>query len=65
MLTIGTTISRLNHLEYPAFEKMNQNGKTIKMTMITHMIGIGAISMEFLPCMVCYCHLTTNYDSNR
>ncbi len=65
MLTIGTTISRLNQLECPAFEKMNQNGRTTKMAMITHMIGIDHISMEFLLFMVCYSHLTVNYDANR
>jgi hypothetical protein len=62
MLTIGTTIRRLNHFEYPAFEKMNQNGRMIKMTMINHMIGpIGPICMEYLLGMVCYSHLTANY----
>ncbi len=45
-LTIGTTIRRLNHLGYPAFEKMNQNGMMIKTTTIRQMISpyIGIIS---------------------
>ena len=50
-LMIGTTIRRLNHLEYPAFEKMNQNGMMIKTTRIRQMTSpyIGIISdMEFL-----------------
>ncbi len=54
-LTIGTTIRRLNHLEYPAFEKMNQNGMTIKTTKIRQMISpyIGIISdMAFILRMV-------------
>ena len=62
MLTIGTTIRRLNHLEYPAFEKMNQNGRMIKTTIIKLMISpkgpIGIdisliICMEYLLRMVC------------
>ncbi len=67
MLTIGTTISRLNHLEYPAFEKMNQNGRMIKTTIIKHMIspkgpicsGMSLIisCMEFLLRIVCFSHL--------
>ncbi len=36
MLMIGTTMSRLNHLEYPAFEKMNQNGRMITAIIINH-----------------------------
>ena len=55
MLTIGTAIRRLNHLGYPAFEKMNQNGMMIKTTKIRQMISpyIGIISdMAFLPRMV-------------
>ena len=50
-LMIGTTIRRLNHLGYPAFEKMNQNGMMIKTTKIRQMISpyIGIISdMAFL-----------------
>ncbi len=50
-LMIGTPIRRLNHLEYPAFEKMNQNGMMIKTTRIRQMTSpyIGIISdMEFL-----------------
>ena len=55
MLTIGTTMSRLNHLEYPAFEKMNQNGKAIKTTIITHhMISPkGPIFIGMLPIISC------------
>ena len=55
MLTTGTAIRRLNHLGYPAFEKMNQNGMMIKTTKIRQMISpyIGIISdMAFLPRMV-------------
>ncbi len=37
-LTNGTTIRRLNHLEYPAFEKMNQKGRMIKTERIKQMI---------------------------
>ncbi len=68
MLTIGTTISRLNHLEYPAFEKMNQNGRMNKTTKINHMIspkgpiyiGMSVIvsCMKFLLRMLCFRHLT-------
>jgi len=39
MLAIGTTIRRLNHLEYPAFEKMNQNGRMITAAKNNHMIS--------------------------
>jgi len=38
-LTSGISMSRLNHLENPAFEKMNQNGRTIKNAIITQKIG--------------------------
>ncbi len=38
-LTIGTAIKRLNHPEYPALVKMNQNGMTISATNINIMIG--------------------------
>ncbi len=38
-LTIGTSIKRLNHLEYPAFVKMNQNGMTIKAANINIIIS--------------------------
>lgn len=63
MLTIGTTINRPNHLEYPAFKKMNQNGKTIKTTIINHMtapkgpidIGISLI-ISFHHKIVCFIH---------
>ena len=36
-LTSGTTMRRLNHLEYPAFEKMNQKGRMIKTAKIKQM----------------------------
>jgi hypothetical protein len=39
MLTIGTTISKLSHLECPAFEKINQNGRMIKIAIIKNMIS--------------------------
>ena len=65
MLTIGNAISRLNHLEYPAFEKMNQNGRT---TRINHKIspkgpidmGMSLVifCMKFLLRIVCFSHLT-------
>ncbi len=58
-LMIGTTIRRLNHLEYPAFEKMNQNGMMIRTTRIRQMtspyIDIGIIfDMEFLLSNGCF-----------
>ncbi len=42
MLTNGTTINRLNHLECPAFVKMYQNGMTIIAANINIMNGPGA-----------------------
>ena len=59
MLTIGTNIRRLNHLEYPAFEKMNQNGRMIRTAMISTK---GNLSMEYLLQIVCFSHLTDNYS---
>ncbi len=38
-LAIGTSIRRLNHLEYPAFVKMNQNGMTTKAANISIIIA--------------------------
>ena len=39
MMTLmpGIAIRRLSHLEYPAFEKMTQNGTTITTAKTSHM----------------------------
>ena len=68
MLMIGTTISRLNHPEYPAFEKMNQNGRMITTAIINHInrpkdpiyIGMSLIisCMEYPLRIVCFRHQT-------
>ncbi len=68
MLTIGITIRRLNHSEYPVFEKMNQNGRMIK-TIINNIVIIRGLSliicMENLLKMVCHSHLTNNYLAKK
>ncbi len=68
MLTIGITIRRLNHSEYPVFEKMNQNGRMIK-TIINNIVIIRGLSliicMENLLKMVCHRHLTNNYLAKK
>ena len=39
MLMTGTTISKLNHLECPALEKINQNGRMTKTTITNPIIN--------------------------
>lgn len=39
MFTIGITMRRLSHFEYPAFEKICQNWMMIMTAIATHMIG--------------------------
>ena len=69
MLTIGITIRRLNHSEYPVFKKMNQNGRMIKTAINNIVIIRGGMSliicMENLLKMVCHSHLTNNYLAKK
>jgi len=68
-LTSGITMRRLNHLENPAFEKINQNGMMIKTAIIRQKIGppdpiaIGMLliisCMKFLLKIVSFKHLTS------
>jgi phosphatidylserine synthase len=39
IFTMGIAINMLSHFEYPAFEKMTQNGMIIMIANMTHMIG--------------------------
>jgi hypothetical protein len=39
IFTMGIAINTLSHFEYPAFEKIAQNGMIIMIANMTHMIG--------------------------